>query len=293
MPKEPKHHYIPVFYLRQWVGKDRRLVEYSRPYKDVVARPTFPSGTGYVRGLYRLPDVPPGEEYVIETKLMSDIDNWAARALQRMMTDGASPGKLHAKAALGWCQFLYSLIVRNPEHLSLIKKKLKTLDAGEVLENIRDDYPNIRGPGDPESFDEYKAAFTLNPIDVPATRVLPVLLRSKRVVRVLASFMWQTATVHTAKYPLLTSDRPIIMSNGLTGEDAHIVLPISPRRLFIAINNDETFKAISSTASDELVETVNNQVAQQAHKFVYGVDDSQLPFVASRLGKRVWSSPLG
>jgi hypothetical protein len=60
-----------------------------------------------------------------------------------------------------------------------------------------------------------------------------------------------------------------------------------------AFNNDETFKAISSTASDELVETVNNQVAQQAHKFVYGVDDSQLPFVASRLGKRVWSSPLG
>jgi hypothetical protein len=38
---------------------------------------------------------------------------------------------------------------------------------------------------------------------------------------------------------------------------------------------------------------VNNQVSQQARKFVFGADDKQLRFVANRLGKRVWSSPLG
>jgi hypothetical protein len=78
---------------------------------------------------------------------------------------------------------------------------------------------------------------------VPAVRVLPELVKSKRVVRMLASFKWQNATVNTAKYPLLTSDRPIIMSNGLIQPDAHIVLPISPRRLFIATKNDETFQS--------------------------------------------------
>ena len=151
----------------------------------------------------------------------------------------------------------------------------------------------MRGANDPESFDDYKTTFMLTPIDVPATRVLRVLLRSKRVVRVLASLKWQTVTVNTAKYPLLTSDRPVIMSNGLFGQDTHIVLPISPRRLFIATKNDETFQSIVSVPTDVLAETVNNQVAQQAYKFVYGVDDQQLRFVAKRLGKRVWSSPLG
>lgn len=224
---------------------------------------------------------------------MSSIDNWAAQALQRMLEDGAGPGKLDAQRALGWCQFLYSLIVRNPQHLQLIKEKLKTLDPAAVIEGIRDDYPKIRGPGDPESFDEYKAAFALNPASVPASRVLPALLKSKRVMAVLASFTWRTATLNTAKYPLLTSDRPMIMSNGLIRPDAHIVLPIAPRRLFIATNDDETFGAISSTPADELAETVNNQVTQQAYKYVYGVDDSQLRFVANRLGKRVWSNPLG
>jgi uncharacterized protein DUF4238 len=293
MPKEPRHHYIPIFYLERWASNDGQLTEFCRRYKGVEARPTHPRGTGYVRGLYRLPDAPSGEEYIIETDLMSDIDSWASRALDRMMTEGRDPGKLHRRMALGWCQFLYSLIVRNPEHLARIKEKLQTLDSLEVLESIRSDYPNLRRPEDPEKFDEYKAAFKLNPIDVPETRVLPVLLKSKRVISVLASFQWRTATVNSARYPLLTSDRPIIMSNGLGRPDAHIVLPISPRRLFIATKDEQTFQDIASTSVDVLARTVNNQVAQQAYTYVYGVDDKQLRFVANRLGKRVWSSPLG
>jgi hypothetical protein len=246
-----------------------------------------------VPGLYKIPGAPPGEEYVIETELMSSIDNRAARALQQMMTDGEPPGRLDSPEALGWCQFLYSLIVRNPDNLLRMKEKLASLDPGEILEHIRDKYPDIRGPGDPENFDDYKAAFLRNPVEVPAVRVLPELVRSKRVVRVLTSFKWQTATVNAAKYSLLTSDRPIIMSNGLTQQDAHIVLPISPRRLFIATKNEETFQYFREMNPNELAQAVNNQVSQHARKFVFGCDDSQLNFVANRLGKRVWSSPLG
>jgi hypothetical protein len=293
MPKEPKHHYIPIFYLKQWAAEDGRLVEFCRRYQGVVPRPTFPGGTGYVRGLYRLPDAAPGEEYVVETKLMCDIDNWAAKTLQHLMIDGPKPGILDPRAGIGWCQFLYSLIVRNPEHLLLIKEKLKTLEPGEVAEHIRDDYSEMRGPDDPPTFDEYKATLTSNPPDVPATRVLPVLLKSKRVIRMLVSFKWRTVTADSAKYPLLTSDRPVIMTNGLIRHDAHIILPISPRRLFIATKNEETFHAISSMPTDELAKAVNNKVAEQAYTFVYGTDERQLRFVANRLGKRVQSSPLG
>jgi Protein of unknown function (DUF4238) len=294
MPNEPNHHYIPIFYLKQWVDPTtRRLVEFCRRYQGVVARLTFPAGTGYVPGLYKNPDAAPGEEYVIETKLMSSIDDRAARALQRMMVDGEPPGKLDAPEALGWCQFLYSLLVRNPDHLLLMKEKLATMDQGEVLENIREVYPNIRRPNDPENFDDYKAVFLKNPVEVPAIRVLPELVRSKRVVRVLSSFKWQTTTVNHAKYPLLTSDRPIIMTNGLNLPDAHIVLPISPRRLFIATKNEESFRYFLEMNPSALAEAVNNQVSQQARKFVFGSDDSQLKFVANRLGKRIWSSPLG
>jgi hypothetical protein len=294
MGKEPKHHYIPEFYLQRWTDPaSGKLIEFCRRYEGVVPRPTAPGGTGYVRGLYKLPDAEPGEEYVIETKLMKSIDNWASKALQSMMVDGPFPGKLEPGQALGWCQFLYSLIVRTPEHLERMREKMTTLAPAGIIEHIRDDYPRIKGPGDPPTFDEYKEAFLKRPVAVPAIRVLPELVRSKRVVGVLASFKWQTATVNTAKHPLLTSDRPIVMSNGLLQQDAHIVLAISPRKLFIATKTEETFQFFKEMDTNHLVEAMNNQVCQQAHRFVFGSGSRALRFVEKRLGKRVWSSPIG
>ena len=38
-----KHHYLPVFYLKQWAGPDRRLCEFSRPHK--VVKPSATRGT--------------------------------------------------------------------------------------------------------------------------------------------------------------------------------------------------------------------------------------------------------
>ena len=83
------------------------------------------------------------------------------------------------------------------------------------------------------------------------------------------------------------------MSNGLRVDNAHIVLPISPTTIFIAAKERKTFDYIRALRSDDLVRSVNNKVAEQAVKYVYGTDDSQLRFVKNRLGKMVQSTPLG
>lgn len=290
--KDDKHHYMPVFYSKTWAGPDGRLCEYSRPYDRVKPRYTHPGGTGFVRGLYTLPDAPPGQEHIIETHLMGPVDNWAARAHQRFLEDVTSVGNLHPREVIGWCQFLYSLIVRNPEHLLIIKKKLSELGP-EVLEHVREDYDSIRGPHDPITFDEYKANFATNPVIVPPARVLINIIGSKRVTKKLVSMKWVTKTVRTARHSLLTSDRPVVMTNGLDRDDAHIVLPISPTKLFIMAKEQQMLDHITSMSADQLVWTTNSLVAEQAYRYVYGVDDSQLRFVANRLGKRIRSSPLG
>lgn len=290
--KDAKHHFIPIFYSKQWAGPDGRLCEFSRPYDVVKPRLTHPDGTGYVRGLYRLPDAPSGKEEVIETKLMRSIDDWAAKALQRMLEDGTSAGRLDTRPALGWCQFLYSLIVRTPEHLLLIKQKLAEMSP-EILESVRDEYDDLRTPNDPPTFDEYKARFYNKPIAVPPPRVLINILSSKRVAKGLATMKWVTKRVADARHTLLTSDRPVIMTNGIDRSDAHIVLPISPTKLFIAAKEAPTLRKITSMSSDQIVAISNNKVAEQAYTYVYGVDDRQLRFVANRFGKRVRSTPLG
>src|SRR5437879_1287487 len=103
---------------------------------------------------------------------------------------------------------------------------------------------------------------------------------------------WSTMEMKGACHAFLTSDRPIIMTNGLAREDAHVVLPISPRRIFIATKSVLVKKKILAMGEKQIVRAVNEKMAEQAVKYVYGIDDSQLRFVSNRLGKHIPSTPL-
>jgi hypothetical protein len=76
---------------------------------------------------------------------------------------------------------------------------------------------------------------------------------------------------------------------------SHIVMPISPIHLFVAVNNDQMARRLRSMRPGDLARRSNNLVSEQARKFVYGIDDSQLYFVSRRLGKivpRHWIKPF-
>jgi hypothetical protein len=103
---------------------------------------------------------------------------------------------------------------------------------------------------------------------------------------------WRVLTLGNAPYSFLTSDRPIIMTNGLTGPDAHFGLPISPQHVFLATNDEETFLKIQAIDPAQILHNVNDRVASQAVRYVYGCDDAQLAFVADRIGKMIPSTPL-
>jgi hypothetical protein len=39
-----KHHYVPVFYTKEWAGLDGRVCEYSRPFREVKPDASIPMG---------------------------------------------------------------------------------------------------------------------------------------------------------------------------------------------------------------------------------------------------------
>lgn len=41
-----RHHYIPVFYLKRWGGSDRRICQFSQPYKRIHKKRVYPAQTG-------------------------------------------------------------------------------------------------------------------------------------------------------------------------------------------------------------------------------------------------------
>jgi Protein of unknown function (DUF4238) len=267
MSKEGKHHYIPVFYLKQWTGSDGRLCEFSRPHDCVKPRRVHPDGTGYVHGLYRVPGLPYDEAQYVEREYLKKLDDKASIALRAMIAEVP----LNKTLNIAWACFLYSLILRTPE--SLVR-------LGEQFEKTKSELVK-------------KTNATLSPNLVWTPGHLPNFLASKLVIPGIVRMRWSTISVANAKHSLLTSDRPVIMTNGLAQPTNHIAMPLSPTKLFVATNSDETLRQIRSMPADRTVEAVNTKVCEQAVKFIYGTDDCQLRFAANRLGKRVRSTPLG
>jgi hypothetical protein len=104
MPKLRKHHYIPVFYLKQWADADGRLLKFTRPYGDTIKHePTSPKKTGYERGLYRVPNVPEHLAEIIEEKFMKTMDDLASEVLREFNANVQHGWTLARKEA--WSRF--------------------------------------------------------------------------------------------------------------------------------------------------------------------------------------------
>jgi len=286
-----RHHYIPVFYLRQWIGADGRLCQYSRPYDQVKALRKHPKGTGYERGLHNIPGLPPQSADLLERNFMALADDWAARGLQTLLSAELSIDFEDIRVRAGWARFLYSLILRTPEYLEN-SKDLAFQTAAETVDHIKEEYQTLRQSSDPPTFEEFRAKFLANPANITVQRFLHKLIDSPTVVRKISDMRWFTVRIENSAFTLLTSDRPVIMTNGLAHAHSHIVMPISPIHLFVAVNTNQMARRLRSMKPGDLARRSNNLVSEQARRFVYGIDDSQLYFVSRRLGKMVRSSPL-
>src|ERR1700719_3194513 len=128
--KLPKHHYIPVFYLKQWAGPDGNITAFRRPHGDrVVATPKPPTHTGYDRGLYWMEGNDLDASNRIETVVMGRIDHNAAIAHQYIMRDDMK--NIPPEIRLAWAQFLIGLLIRSPANINNVYKKMGNPSASE------------------------------------------------------------------------------------------------------------------------------------------------------------------
>ncbi|MGC2776400.1 MAG: DUF4238 domain-containing protein [Bradyrhizobium sp.] len=280
MSEPTRHHYIPVFYLKQWAGRDGRLCEYSRPYGETKVKRKHPAATAYLGNLYTVPGLPIEQTQFVEKQFMQTVDSRAAEAMTAMLkqTEPAGDNEPDWMRTIYWARFIYSLSLRNPEQIGAVQR---SLDDGSFSVTAATAEEISRAK-------ETKSKIRVRKVAAPAQFALPGLINSESAIRAIAdNMMWFTYHVGGAKHSVLTSDRPVIMSKGLDGPNAHLAMPISPTAIFFAVPSEHMFKRIKAMDADELVKKVNAGVALQAINYVYGIDDSQLRFVASRLGKKM------
>jgi hypothetical protein len=283
-----KHHYIPVFYTKQWAGADGRVCEYSRPYDVVKPRRVHPDGTGYVRGLYTVPRNDPGVAEFIEREFLKITDNGGARVLAMMKSGKGVAWTTDTRSA--WSRFIISLMLRNPEHVARL--------AAEIVgffdpnsDELNKKYREIKRPEEPDTYEEY-IANAGHPAGRASAIAMQTMIDNPRMGGPLNQMRWSVVTFTNTMHTLLTSDRPIIMTNGLAKPRDHLALPIGPLSLFVATNTEESDNVIKSIDPGHLIQQVNDRVASQARRYVWGTDDNQLRFVANRLGQKKPSTPL-
>lgn len=284
-----KHHYIPVLYLKQWADSDGRVCEFSKPYKTVKPRMTHPDGTGYERGLYSFRNLPASVTDFIEKQFLLQADGKAAQALQRLL-DGQAEFNHELRSA--WSRFVMTLLHRNPERMDEIRSRVAQ-HYPEVLEQVRLQYNAMRTPNSPETFEEFERDLKDGHLQYLTMSYLQSIMDNRAVGNELNQLSWGVLTFEDLRYPLLTSDRPIVMSNGLRVRDAHLVLPISPTAIFVAEREPDSPNAVRKLAKTvNLAEGLNNLIVRQARKYVWGTNDRQLRFVTNRFGERWVSTPL-
>ena len=107
------HHYVPVFYLKRWVGKDGKLCVYARPRDRVKTYRMHPDTTGYKEDLYAISGADDETAKHLEGCFRNLADSGAARALD--MFETGRMALMDGRQRSAWSRFMMRLLHGTPE----------------------------------------------------------------------------------------------------------------------------------------------------------------------------------
>ena len=226
--------------------------------------------------------VPKETAQVIEDQFMKEVDSLAAESLRMLETQNEQID-FDAKYRSAWSFFLMTLLMRMPEDLQVLGQALAD-DWERDLPKMKTIYAQKRRADDPPTLQEFIDQKDPHHISRWTLDMATKLIDHEGIGQLLNDMRWFVLITPEEVSEFLTSDRPIIISGNLTERSAFLFFPISPRRLFVAVNNTETEQAIRQRPMKELVEEVNRRVVQQAIKYGYGTDDGEVKFVDENIG---------
>lgn len=289
MNEPNKHHFLPVFYLKQWAGADGRLTQFHKPYgHDVKANRKHPDGTGYIKRLYEISGLPDKMAMRFEREYFSPADSQAANALKAIY--GWHEGyQWPRNLRQAWTRFLMSLLFRMPEDIRKLKH-IARYDFPESDPELHEEYLKIRDDSDPPTLADYLRTAPQSVYDEIAMDAALKMMDNSAVGTGMMNMRWSTC--HFPDMEFLTSDRPIVMTDVLNRPDSHLVLPVGPHRVFLAVHDRKHAQQIWAIPPKHFVTMINISVVEQANEYVYGPTDAQLRFVQNRMGKHRVPSPI-
>jgi hypothetical protein len=281
------HHFIPAFYLGQWCdsNNDDKLIEYSIKHGKLIPKPVGRRATGYQRDLYAFPELPPNLAQFIEQEFFDYADRVASDALQ-MLLSGDNRWTSETRSA--WSRFVIGVHLRHPDAIPELRAAATSVWANddEIKRQSQRQYELIRKPTDPVTFDERIAEIDpLVAVKVELNTIMK-LIDNEKICGHINNMVWDVIDVSAATRHLLTSDRPVILSK-LKERDGSIMMPISPAKLFVAVNHARWLSYLKGVRPRDIVGPANRQTIERARRYVWAQDTSQEGFIRKHMGKKL------
>jgi hypothetical protein len=154
------------------------------------------------------------------------------------------------------------------------------------LARLRNIGSSIGEVADLTAFDNFQKSIRPSAQSLEKALVIQAMINLPNVVERITKMRWHVVHLKNTAYRLLTSDQPVVTSDGLQYANSNILFPISPTAIFVATNSSNTELEIDRLIrSDRFVSKLNHSICIQAEKYVYDCNDTQLKFVENRLGK--------
>jgi hypothetical protein len=180
--------------------------------------------------------------------------------------------------------------LRHPDAMPELRAAAKNIWDGSGAD-YQARYDAIRKPTDPPTFDGYLALRD------------PLAPNKMRVNLIIKAFDNEIICTHVnqmrhaiidlcaSSYRLLTSDRPVEIYN-LKAPHGLLSIPISPTKLFIAVNERATGDRILRANPCTLARDINTYVVSRARRFVWAYDASQERFIDNKMSTELEPTPL-
>lgn len=276
------HHFVPQFLLQHWhTLPDEKLSSFRWAHGALSHKRYKAKSVAKMEGLYALKSNK--RKNLIEQDFFAPaVDSPAAVAHATLLQSGVKA--LNDQQKVDWSRFLVSLMLRGPEQVEAIRQRGRAVLTASLSEAPHE-FREIKGDNPAETLLEWVEANAPTVFDDLGIATLPNLVESEVLNNTLLHSTWSTRLLDDATYDLLVSDNPLRYV-GSMGKAFLIVLPISPRRVFFAFNQRETWNMISRETDSEIVKRANRETVSQARDYVYATNGTQAPFIERYLPRR-------
>lgn len=276
-----KHHYVPEFILRRWaVNGELRGYYWDRYKLDVRVKVLGVGGFCYELDLLSLGTNVSTD--ALETRFFGAVDDYGAKVADKLAANG-SVG-LSADERSHFARLLLSLDARRPFNVAALKGAAKHF-AEELDQDreIQEAFKREGIDGKPSTFLCERSQVSL---EDRALLIIQKLVDNPEVGTHLINAHWQVYNIGDHDCSLVLSDRPLIRTGAYDRPKTVWALPLSPKMLFVASNSPTVIQSFACQTPSRLRKRMNESSLNQVDRYVFMIDEANLPLVNKRLRMR-------